>query len=231
MTWPAYAGRHLVGRLGLLLATATIAVLGVAAPAWAHASDAPDGTDYRTGVIGPAPAVPGLTARTVESGARLELTNRTGRTVEVLGYRGEPYLEIRPDGVYENVHSPATYLNQTLDGDTAVPTTADPALPPRWRRIGTEPVARWHDRRTHWTEETAPDQVRAAPDRPHRIRDWVVPLRDGTTVVELRGILDWLPPPDPAAWWAYALLGALAVAGLSLLPTRGPLLVAAPAVL
>jgi hypothetical protein len=211
--------RRVGARLGLVVAAGLAGVLGLAAPAWAHGADAPDGTNYRTEVVGTAPATSGLTVRAIESGARLELTNRTGRTIEVLGYRGEPYLEIRPDGVYENLYSPATYLNRTLDGDTEVPATADPTLPPDWRRTGTEPVARWHDQRTHWLEEAAPAQVRAEPDQRHRIRDWVVPLRDGGTAIELRGTLDWLPPPSPATWWAFAVLGALAVAALGLLPT------------
>ena len=38
------------------------------------------------------PAAAGLRVRAVEAGARLELTNHTGTTVEVLGYQNEPYL-------------------------------------------------------------------------------------------------------------------------------------------
>jgi hypothetical protein len=48
----------------------------------------------------------------------------------------------------------------------------------------------------------------------------VVPLRDGASVIEVRGTLDWLPPPNAAAWWAFALLGAVAVGALGLLPRR-----------
>ncbi|MFY1690448.1 hypothetical protein [Plantactinospora sp. WMMB782] len=195
-----------------------VGVLGSATPAAAHAADAPDGTDYRTEVTGVAPALPGLRVRVLEGGARLELENRTGRTVEVLGYAGEPYLEVRPDGVYENTASPATYLNRTLAGDTPVPAGADPTRPPSWRRVGTEPVARWHDRRSRWLEEAPPPVVAADPDRPHRVRDWVVPLRDGLRGMELRGTLDWLPPPDPLPWWSGSLLGALVIGALGVLP-------------
>jgi len=56
--------------------------------------------------------------------------------VEVLGYAGEPYLDIRPDGTWQNVNSPAAYINETLAGDTAVPASADPTaarvLPALW---------------------------------------------------------------------------------------------------
>ncbi|WSN14739.1 hypothetical protein OG792_05520 [Micromonospora sp. NBC_01699] len=205
-------------RLLTACAAGLLGALAVGAPALAHGADAPDGTDYRTEVTVLTPALPGLTVRAVEAGARLELTNRTGRTIEVLGYAGEPYLEVRPDGVYENRNSPATYLNETLDGDTEPPAGTDPTLAPSWQRIGAEPVARWHDRRTHWTDETPPEQVRADPDRAHRIRDWTVPLRDGVTPIDLRGTLDWLPPPSPGPWWLASLVGALVLGALGLLP-------------
>ncbi|GAA3778622.1 hypothetical protein GCM10022225_78250 [Plantactinospora mayteni] len=208
----------LLRRVGSVLVVGLVGMLSTAAPAAAHAGDTPDGTNYRTEVTGVTPALPGLRVRVVEGGARLELENRTGRTVEVLGYAGEPYLEIRPDGVYENTASPATYLNRTLAGDTALPAGADPTRPPSWRRVDTEPVARWHDQRSRWLEAAPPPEVAASPDRPHRVRDWVVPLRDGLRPLELRGTLDWLPPPDPLPWWCVSLLGALAVGALGVLP-------------
>ncbi|MFY1668744.1 hypothetical protein ACN27G_02105 [Plantactinospora sp. WMMB334] len=220
--WPGRAGwpRHprWPGRLGLALVGGALGVLCAATPATAHAADAPDGTNYRTAITGLRPEVPGLSVRVVEGGARLELENRSGRTIEVLGYAGEPYLEIRPDGVYENTASPATYLNRTLAGNTALPAGADPARPPSWRRVGTGPVVRWHDQRTRWLEEAPPAAVAADPGRSHRVRDWVVPLRDGLRPIELRGTLDWLPPPDPLPWWSASLLGALAIGALGLLP-------------
>jgi hypothetical protein len=182
-----------------------------ATPAFAHAADAPDATAYRTTVTGITPAVPGLSVRTVEAGARLELTNRTGRAVEVLGYSGEPYLEIRPDGTYENVNSPATYLNQTLAGDSPVPATASPVVPPAWRRVSTSTTVRWHDQRIHWLGPGLPPAAAADPSRTHRLRDWTVPLRQEVTVFALRGTLDWVPPPVGWLWWAGAALLAPAV--------------------
>jgi hypothetical protein len=201
-------------------AVGLIGALAVAAPAHAHGADAPDGTNYRTTVTAVTPAIDGVSVRTIEAGARLELTNATGRTVEVLGYAGEPYLEVRPDGVYENTHSPATYVNRTLAGETPPP-GADPAQPPAWRKVGSEPVARWHDQRIRWVEAEPPAEVRADPGRPHRVRDWTVPLRDGASTVQVHGRLDWLPPPDPYVWWAGILLGALAIGALGLIPPAG----------
>ncbi|MFG1953001.1 hypothetical protein [Micromonospora sp. NPDC048830] len=204
-------------RRAALAAAALTAVLAPATPAAAHGADAPNGADYRAQVTAVAPARPGLTVRVVEAGARLELVNRTGRPVEVMGYSGEPYLRIGPGGVYENTRSPATYLNRTLAGDATLPDRADPAATPDWRRIDDGPAARWHDRRSLWREANPPLSVRADPTREQRVRDWVVPLRDGAEPVEIRGTLDWVPPPDAYPWSVAATLGFLAVAAAGLL--------------
>lgn len=193
-----------------ILVAVVLAVAGT--PASAHGGDAPDATAYRSTVSGIVPAEAGLTVRTVEAGARLELINRTGRTIEVLGYAGEPYLEIRPDGTFTNVNSPAAYRNATLRGDTAVPATADPTAPPQWRRESRDPTVRWHDLRALWTGDSPPAAAAADPDGIHRLRDWAVPLRDGVRVFEVRGTLDWVPPPASGLWWmATLLVAALAV--------------------
>jgi hypothetical protein len=174
-----------------------VAALSPVSPAAAHGDESPDGTNYRTAVTAVSPAVPGLTVRTVEAGSRLELTNHTGRTVEVLGYDGGPLLRVRPDGVYEQAGSPAT-----------------------WRRTATAPVARWQDHRAHWMGDAPPPVVTADPSREHRVRDWVVPVRADASTVEVRGTLDWLPPPAAGTWWALCLIGAAAVASLAVLPRR-----------
>ena len=191
-----------------------VAVLAVSGPASAHGSDAPDATDYRTTVTAQA-GLPGVSVRTVEAGARLELVNTSGSPVEVLGYAGEPYLEIRPDGVYRNVHSPATYVNETLTGDSPVPPTADPTAAPQWDRIATTPAVRWHDQRTHWLGAALPAQATADPTREHRVRDWTVPLRRGAAIHPVRGTLDWVPAPAPGSWWATILLAAVAVTAVT----------------
>ncbi|MFI6132494.1 hypothetical protein [Micromonospora sp. NPDC051141] len=205
-------------RAGLLVAAATTALLAVASPAAAHGADAPDGTDYRATVTGVGPERTGLTARMVEAGARLELTNRGGADVTVLGYSGEPYLRIGPAGVFENSRSPATWLNRTIAGETRLPAEADPAAAPAWRRIADGPTYRWHDQRTLWRSDGPPAAVAADPGRVQRVRDWVVPLRAGDTPTEVRGTLDWVPPPDPYPWWVAATLGFLTLGAAGLVP-------------
>lgn len=210
------AGESRRVRRFLLLFAAVACVLCPAAPASAHGGEAPGSSSFRTLVSGVTPPAPGLKVAAIEAGARLELTNDTGRTVEVLGYSGEPYLEVRPDGTYENVHSPAAYINRTLTGDTPVPADADPASPPTWRRVSGDRTARWHDQRTHWLGDGLPPQAAADRGQQHRIRDWVVPLRQQTTTLEIRGTLDYLPPPLTWLWWAGVALTGLAAFFVSL---------------
>ncbi|MEU8814817.1 hypothetical protein [Actinoplanes sp. NPDC048796] len=186
-----------------------------ATPAFAHAGDTPDATAYRTAITGISTPEKGLTVRTVEAGARLELSNETGHSVEVLGYSGEPYLDVRPDGTYQNTSSPAAYLNETVTGDTPVPAYADPTSAPTWRKISSSTTVRWHDQRTHWLSPGLPPQARADPSRAHRLRDWVVPLREQVRPFELRGTLDWEPPPRAWLWWLGAGLAGLVTVALA----------------
>jgi hypothetical protein len=208
----------------LTIAAAAVALLfATAAPAAAHAADAPDATNYRTTITGLTPALPGVEVRAIEAGARLELVNTSSRTVEVLGYSNEPYLDVRPDGVYENVNSPATYLNATLNGGVVPPATADPAAPPQWRKIADQPIARWHDKRARWTQLQPPPAVAANPGQQQRIADWSVPLRmaDDLSEVQIHGTLDWVPPPAAGLWWIITLVIAAGLASLGLVRLVG----------
>lgn len=201
-----------------ILGVALTLVLTVATPAFAHGADAPDATNYRT-TITSTPDLPGLRVTTIEAGARLELTNHSGRTVEVLGYSGEPYLEVRPDGVYENIHSPATYLNITI-AHVDPPAHADPTVAPEWRKVNDDDFYRWHDQRAIWTDTQPPAEVAAAPDQQHRIRQWTVPMRVDVTPLQVDGVLDWVPPPSPVLWWALSVAGAAVIALLGLIRGR-----------
>jgi len=193
----------------VLLAVIAVLVVWPATPAFAHDGDAPGATAYRTAITGISSPEEGLTVRTVEAGARLELTNETGHPVEVLGYSGEPYLLVQPDGTWENVNSPATYRNETRTGETAVPPTADPTAPPSWRRVSTSTTVRWHDQRTQWLDAGPPPAAVADPARSHRLREWAIPLRVQVRTFEIRGTLDWVPPPRTWLWWSGAALAVL----------------------
>ncbi|SHN27590.1 hypothetical protein [Cryptosporangium aurantiacum] len=205
-------------RLAAILAI-VIAVLTVtASPASAHSADArPEASDYRTEITTISPDPSGVTVRVVENGARLELRSRTDEDVEVRGYSGEPYLRISPDGVWTNTRSPATWINATADGKSPVPASArvDTAAAPEWKKIGSEPVVRWHDHRSHWMSTSPPPAVTAAPDSPHRIASWTVALVVAGTPTTVSGTLDYEPPPATPLWWVTVVLVAAALFALT----------------
>ena len=179
-------------------------VLSVQDDAAAHGgpTDEETSSNYRTTVTLIEPDVEGVSARVIDAGSRLELTNRTDARVIVHGYQGEPYLRIGPDGVFENRRSAATYLNTTRDGAADIPDLVDPQAAPEWRQVSTGTTARWHDHRAHWMSPLPPPAVRADGTREFVIFDpWVVPLRVGEVTAELRGDLTWVPPPSSRRWW------------------------------
>jgi hypothetical protein len=190
-------------------------VLVPAAPAQAHPPGIQPAVDYRTRVTAIVPATAGIQARYIADGSRLELRNDSGHTIEVLGYQGEPMLQVRPDGVWQNTLAPSLYVDNL---GAPVNPAADAHATPQWQRISTRPLARWQDHRALW-HGNPPPQARADPTRPHRVSDWQVPLREDTAIMHIAGTLDWLPPPDPGVWWAGVLLLAAAIAALGLVPS------------
>jgi len=204
-----------VGLLGVAVLVAVGAVVATPEPASAHGVGGIQPSNYETRIISVRPAVPGLEIRSVDLGSRLEVTNRTGHEVVILGYDGEPYLRVGPRGVYENVRSPATYVNRTLTGGTPVPARADSDARPVWRRVGDGPVARWHDHRAHWSVATDAPGVRAAPDRMQIVQRFRVELRDHGEPVVVRGIVRWVPGSSAWPWIGLALVLAGVVVALS----------------
>jgi hypothetical protein len=194
----------------VVLAFAVIVVLVPAAPAQAHPTGIQPAVDYRTRVTEIVPAVAGVRARFVADGSMLELRNDSGRIVEVVGYQGEPMLQVRPDGVWHNTKAPSLYVDKR---GAAINPTADAHAEPQWQRISTVPLARWQDHRAWW-HGGPPPWVLANPSRMHRVSNWRVPLRDGAARSEIVGTLDWLPPPNPSVWWAAVLLLAALIGAL-----------------
>lgn len=143
--------------------------------------------------------------------------------ITVLGYSGEPYLRIGPDGVFRNANSPATYLNEDRFRIQLPPgVTADADAPPEWERASSRSSYAWHDHRVHRMTTELPPQVAAAPDAGHLIQQWSVPVVVDGTEATVEGELVWVPGPSPWPWIGGALLLALgALAGVrSSDPTR-----------
>jgi hypothetical protein len=215
----------------LLVATAAVVWIGVAAaPASAHSVSGVSGTNFKTTLQSVTPPLPGLTVKVVEAGSRLEVENRTGQELTVLGYKGEPYLRIGPDGVYENRLSPATYLNKSRKGGTPTEAAEKAKVGDTdWAKVSSEPLARWHDHRIHWMGNINPPEVRNSPDSRHVIKmnatepQWAIPMRLASQDVVAKGDLVWEPGPSPLPWFALILvsLAVVVVIGRSAVAASG----------
>jgi hypothetical protein len=182
-----------------LLAAAAAGVLAVVlqgGPASAHGADAPVAVNYvvRVGSV----SVAGVTVRPVEGGARLELVNRSGRDVVVLGLQGEEFLRVDAQGVEENRRSPTWFASRSVASrsGSGTATGGDAAAAPEWHRVAAEPRVRWHDER-----------ARELP-----ARAWSVPLLvDAREPGIVRGTVEASASPQTGWWWAGGVLGAVVV--------------------
>jgi len=204
-------------RLGCATCAAALLLVIAAEPAEAHLPGInAASTNYRTGILAVSPPIPGLEVRVAEIGGELELINRTGQQVVVLGARLEPYLRVEADGgVDENRRSPTWLAGRPAGSPKARSISVDPAAPPDWHRLGGGVRVVWHDHRAHWTGPDPP-QVRRAPQRRQVvIPRWQVPLRVGGQTAVITGEVIWVPG---SSWWpwlavAAALAGVVGVGG------------------
>lgn len=168
------------------------------APSTAGA-DPPSATNYRTTVVAVEPAAPGVRLSVVGGDSFLRLRVETGTTVEVTGYRGEPFLRFGADGTVEENQASTTYHASRSRYGAPVPDDITATTPPRWRTVAVDGTFAWHDHRTHWMNDFTPPGHQPGDV----ILEAVVPLIvDGRpTEVAVRSV--WEPPPSPAPlWWA-----------------------------
>jgi len=177
--------RRAAGLAAMLLAVAAM-------PAGAHQGN----PNFRSVVQRVTPALPGLRVQVLGYDNQMQLTNRTGRTIVVYGYDGEPYARLLADGTVQvNRRSPALYLNEDRYGTTPVPPSANARRAPQWvtqDRVGTFV---WHDHRMHWMAQTTPPQVRST-DRRTRIFAYAIPLQVGGASGAIAGTLYWVGSPS-----------------------------------
>ena len=171
-----------------------LAALVVCSAAAAHGGGGALG--FRSTIIRVTPAVDGLTLTVLDSDDRLQLDNRTGKPLVILGYEGEPYLAFRDGHVYSNTHSPATYLNDDRFGQVSLPAQADANAAPAWQEIGQRETFDWHDHRIHWMSTSLPPKVEAAKDEPQHVFNWTVPATLDGKPLRISGSLDYAPPPS-----------------------------------
>ena len=204
----AVAAGVMLRRAAGVAAVALLVVLATAGPASAHAGTV-QATNYQPRIKG-LPTIAGIGVRIVESGWQLELTNRTGDEVVVLGYQNEPYLRVGAGGVFANRFSPAVYLN--APGGVAPPPFANPDASPVWDRLDDGKTVRWHDHRLHWMAGTPPEVVRS-PGHRHVVARWEIPLWVGQRDTSFRGDILYEPSPPAWPWLLAAIVLAAAVVG------------------
>lgn len=169
--------------------------------------------NFESEVGGLSRPVEGVSAQVLGYDDRLQLVNRSGETVVVFGYEGEPYARILPSGtVQTNVNSPATYLNEDRFAGVRVPERADPQAPPVWRDVSDGGEFTWHDHRVHWMARTTPPQVEDESQRT-RVFDYRVPIEVGGERDAITGTLYWVGPADAAKTPFLIVAAAIVVLG------------------
>jgi hypothetical protein len=198
-------------RLRTVAAAAALLVLLAAPAAQAHQGN----PNYRSVIDGLVPSTPGIKLQVLNFDDRLQLDNRSGKTVTIDGYQREPYARLLADGTVEvNRNSPATYLNNERTSTGKVPPNAKPGATPDWKIVDRTGSFQWHDHRIHWMSTIPPKQVTDKSKRT-KVFDWTVPMQVGSRKTSVNGTLFWQPKPGggiPAG--ALIALVALALAGL-----------------
>jgi hypothetical protein len=198
-------------RAALVVAALAVGIVGVtASPASAHGLGGLKPTDYESILQSVSPHVAGMHVEVTDLGTKVEVTNDGTHEVVVLGYANEPYLRVGRHGVFENIRSPATYLNRSATITSKPPKSADATATPVWRKISDGTTARWHDHRAHFMGGDDPPAVARDPGRRHVVDHFDIPLRVGAEMVHVRGEVVYVPPPSPWPW----VVGAILVAAL-----------------
>lgn len=204
-----------------LLALTTLAgilLVMTAGPALAHGRGS-DASNYES-TITAEPGPDELEWRVINSDEYLQLVNPLDEEVVIPGYSGEPYLRIGPDGVFQNLNSQATYVNEDRFGQTVVPPDVNPGADPEWEQISDGSSHAWHDHRIHWMATALPPGVSTAPDEVQLVNAWTVPFEVGGEAYELEGELTWVPGGSALVWLIPALLLVSAPVAYGLLRTE-----------
>jgi hypothetical protein len=209
-----WSRRRLAARATLLVMLGATVLVFDAQPAAAHGLVGAQPTDYASRILSVTPAIAGLRVEVRDLGNRIEVRNTTRHDVTVLGYSGEPYLRVGPNGVYENRRSPSVFLNRTATIVADAPPGYSATAAPVWRRLSGAHVVLWHDHRVHWMGTSEPPVVAQSPGRTHLVSDWFVTLQYQGQTVRVSGDLRWVPGPSAAPRLALALLVALVIAAV-----------------
>jgi hypothetical protein len=144
-------------------------VLVSASPEAAHGGGAGiEPTNYRPRVQLIDPRIAGLEVRLVELGDKVEVQNRTGREITVLGCEDELYLRVGPAASSATRALPPP--TSTASANQAAPPCPNGPTPTHhqdWERVASNATVRWHDHRVHWMGSADPPAVQRAPRSRH----------------------------------------------------------------
>ena len=181
-------------RRGLALAALVLAA-AVLLPPGAEAHFGTGKKGYRSRIVAVKPTMSGLELKILYGDDQIWLDNKSGKTIVIRGYGGEPYLRFSPDGIWVNVKSPAGYLNQDRYAKSPVPKSASPDAKPKWEELTGGDIWAWHDHRIHYMSPIPPKPIRDSPRKPHHVFDWKVPVTANGKRFYITGSLDYKPPP------------------------------------
>jgi hypothetical protein len=140
----------------------------------------------------------------------------------IRGIAGEPFARLTPGGAEVNDASETWQDDQRLRGAPPGGTPADPAAPPRWRRVAAAPRLTWLDRRLAYAPGIPPDAV-ARSRRPTTMVEWDLPVQTGATAAHLTGTTTWQPAAarhHAKDWLPYAAGLAALTAAVTLVRRR-----------
>lgn len=171
------------------------------------AADAPGPTDYRTEVLAIEPPSSEFEVEIIGGDSFVLLRQTDDVVIEILGYRGEPYLRFEADGTIEqNLRSPAVYLNEERYGsdESDLPALADADAPPEWDVVGDGGSYAWHDHRAHWMLDELPFGKRPGD----QILEGVIPVFVDGREVDIRVGSYWQEPPSRLPLFAGLAVGS-----------------------
>lgn len=183
-------------------------------PAHIGSGDSVQPRDTESVITSIQPALPDGVRVSIVGGDTFVRLESDGVRVEVHGYDDEQYLRISPEGLVEiNDASVTSVLNGDRYGNVDV-SNVDPNAAPKWRTIGTNGVAMWHDHRSHWMSPKKP----AAINDSGKVLDWDIPVIVAGKPILISGTL-YIREKASMLWW-FAGVPALLLALLLALTRR-----------
>jgi hypothetical protein len=187
-------------------AVLALVALLIALPPGAVWADAAGPTDYQSQIVSIDPPTPQLHASIIGGDAFLLLRVDSGTSVEVYGYRSEPFIRFLADGTVQENRASASYFVSRSRLGSALPSDFADDATPEWHNVATDGEYAWHDHRTHWMTDTRPPGKRPGDVV---LRQVVPMLVDGVAVaITVQSV--WMPAPSAVPVWLGGAAGVAA---------------------